>query len=421
MVSALLGRSAALAASMLVLLTGALQASAQAADPAAASLTDLRVLFKLDPRLSGSTYGGERWLSPPTFTSAAQEGTVGTVDAKVQGVDAKGRAVSVVPEWTAADPEMVTVTAGENYRFRITVKRAGESKLTVASQGVSKELVVKAKNLGRAIQVEIIQESAREPRRADAGADAGATAAAPSPDPGGAAAAPDAPVLQDEKAKKSYALGMGMGGRLKGQIPELDPELVARGFRDALAGNKPLLTEGELKAALMALQHEARTRQAQAQKQLGEKNKKDGEAFLAENKTREGVVTLQSGLQYKILKSGDGKKPTADDTVVCHYRGTLIDGKEFDSSHKRNQPATFPLKRVIKGWNKALQLMPVGSKWQLFIPPELGYGERGTRGIGPNATLVFEVELLSIQDKPQTAQRRESTGQKPAKHAPAQP
>lgn len=156
MVSTRLGRSATLAASILVLLTGAVQASAQAADPTTASLTDLRVSFKLDPRLSGPTYGGERWLSPP-FTSSAQEGTVGTVDAKVLGVDVNGRQVSVVAEWTAADPEMVSVTTGEKNQFRITVKRAGESKLTVVSQGVSKEFVVKAKNLGRAIQVEILR------------------------------------------------------------------------------------------------------------------------------------------------------------------------------------------------------------------------------------------------------------------------
>jgi len=142
-------------------------------------------------------------------------------------------------------------------------------------------------------------------------------------------------------------------------------------------------------------------KQAEAMKTLGEKNRKEGEAFLAENKTKDGVVALPSGLQYKILKEGDGKKPTADDAVVCNYRGTLLDGTEFDSSFKRNQPATFPVKGVIKGWTEALQLMPAGSKWQLFIPPSLGYGERGAANlIGPNATLIFEVELISIQGKP---------------------
>jgi FKBP-type peptidyl-prolyl cis-trans isomerase FklB len=136
--------------------------------------------------------------------------------------------------------------------------------------------------------------------------------------------------------------------------------------------------------------------------QAGETNKKEGEAFLAANKTKEGVVTLPSGLQYKVLKAGTGPKPSANDSVVCNYRGTLLDNTEFDSSYKRGQPATFPVGKVIKGWTEALQLMPVGSKWQLFIPSELAYGPRGAGpDIGPNATLIFEVELLSIQGKGQ--------------------
>jgi hypothetical protein len=140
-------------------------------------------------------------------------------------------------------------------------------------------------------------------------------------------------------------------------------------------------------------------KQVAPQAEMAMRNKKQGEAFLAANRAKDGVVALESGLQYKILKAGDGKKPTADDRVVCHYRGTLIDGTEFDSSYKRNQPATFLVKKVIKGWSEALQLMPAGSKWQLFIPSGLAYGQRGTgRGIGPNATLVFEVELVSVED-----------------------
>jgi FKBP-type peptidyl-prolyl cis-trans isomerase FklB len=139
---------------------------------------------------------------------------------------------------------------------------------------------------------------------------------------------------------------------------------------------------------------------AEAKKAAAAENKTKGEAFLAENKKKEGVVTLPSGLQYKILKAGEGPKPTAEDSVKCNYRGTLIDGKEFDSSYKRNEPATFPVKGVIKGWTEALQLMPVGSKWQLFIPPDLAYGERGAGElIQPEATLIFEVELLSIENK----------------------
>ncbi|OFW16725.1 MAG: hypothetical protein A3H27_09460 [Acidobacteria bacterium RIFCSPLOWO2_02_FULL_59_13] len=215
--------------------------------------------------------------------------------------------------------------------------------------------------------------------------------------------AEDEPILQDQKAKNSYAVGVQVGNKLKVPSMDLDAESVARGVKDALTGAETLLDEAAMNAALEALRADIRMKQAEALKQLAEKNKKEGEAFLAENKTKEGVVTLESGLQYKVLKAGDGKKPTADDTVVTHYRGTLTDGTEFDNSLARNRPATFGLKQVIKGWSEGLQLMPVGSKWQLFIPSSLAYGEIGPRGpgrskIGPNATLLFEVELLSVQD-----------------------
>ena len=217
----------------------------------------------------------------------------------------------------------------------------------------------------------------------------------------GIAAAQDAPALKDQKEKLSYALGMDLGNQFKKQAVEVDADIFVKGLKDSLSGSKTLLTEQEARAAITALQNEIRTKQMAIAKELGEKNKKEGDAFLAENKTREGVVTLDSGLQYKVLQAGEGKKPTVDDTVVCNYRGTLINGTEFDSSYKRNQPATFPVKGVIKGWTEALQLMPAGSRWQLFIPPNLAYGERGTGNlIGPNATLVFEVELISIQAKP---------------------
>ena len=209
--------------------------------------------------------------------------------------------------------------------------------------------------------------------------------------------------LNTEKKKFSYALGMNIGSNvganLKKQSVDVDPELLSQGLKDALAGGKTLLTEDEAKAALMAMQQEK-------MQQAAGKNKSEGDAFLAANKAKEGVVTLPSGLQYKILKAGTGPKPTASDTVVCNYRGTLIDGKEFDSSYKRGQPATFPVSGVIKGWTEALQLMPVGSKWQLFVPSSLGYGDRGAGGeIGPGATLIFEVELMSIQEKPKTEEK----------------
>ena len=166
-------------------------------------------------------------------------------------------------------------------------------------------------------------------------------------------------------------------------------------------GSKPLLTDEEARAAMVALQADLRKKGEEKMLVQGEANKKEGDAFLAENKTKEGVVALPSGLQYKILKEGAGPKPAATDTVVCNYKGTLLDNTEFDSSYKRGQPATFPVSGVIKGWTEALQLMPVGSKWELFIPADLAYGARGGPGggIGPNATLVFEVELMSIQPK----------------------
>jgi FKBP-type peptidyl-prolyl cis-trans isomerase FklB len=217
--------------------------------------------------------------------------------------------------------------------------------------------------------------------------------------------------LKTQKDKFSYALGMKMGQNLGKQSVPVDPAILARGLRDGLAGGKTLLTDEEAQAALKATQddlrakQQAKTQQAEeATKKVAEVNKKEGETFLAENKAKDGVVTLASGMQYKILKEGTGPKPTTSDSVVCNYQGTLINGKEFDSSYKRGQPATFPVTGVIKGWTEALQLMPVGSKWQLFIPSDLAYGDRGAGAdIGPGATLVFEVELLSIEDKSKDA------------------
>ena len=172
----------------------------------------------------------------------------------------------------------------------------------------------------------------------------------------------------------------------KQSVP-FDPAMVARGVKDGLAGGKTLLTDQEAQAAVAATLQAA--------------GKKEGDEFLAANKSKEGVVSLPSGLQYKILKAGTGPKPTASDTVVCNYRGTLINGTEFDSSYKRNQPAKFAVSGVIKGWTEALQLMPAGSKWQLFIPSDLAYGESAQSGIPPNSTLIFEVELISIEGKDQ--------------------
>jgi FKBP-type peptidyl-prolyl cis-trans isomerase len=206
--------------------------------------------------------------------------------------------------------------------------------------------------------------------------------------------------LSTQKQKQSYAIGLNIGKSMKRDAVEVDTEILARGIRDALAGGKTLLTDEEVKATLTELQVEVRKHQQDEFQAEADKNKKDGDAFLAANKTKEGVVTLPSGLQYKILKEGTGPKPAAQDTVVCNYRGTLLDNTEFDSSEKHGGPASFPVNQVIKGWTEALQLMPVGSKWQLFVPSELAYGPRQAGPqIGPNSTLIFEVELLSIKEK----------------------
>jgi len=219
--------------------------------------------------------------------------------------------------------------------------------------------------------------------------------------PAGTSGASAAIVLKTQKAKNSYAIGMSMGMSVKRQSIDVDPALVARGVRDQLNASKTLMTEDEMRATLQQLQGEL-IKQQQAKAQAAEGvNRKEGDAFLAANKTKSGVTTLPSGLQYKVVTEGTGPKPTASDTVTVNYRGTLVNGKEFDSSYKRGQPTTFPVGGVIKGWTEALQLMPVGSKWQLFIPPDLAYGNHPPPGsdIGPEATLVFEVELLKIEEK----------------------
>jgi FKBP-type peptidyl-prolyl cis-trans isomerase FklB len=215
----------------------------------------------------------------------------------------------------------------------------------------------------------------------------------------GIAAAQDAPELKSQKAKQSYAIGVNFGQGLKQQSIELDIATFSRGLMDTLAGGEKLLKDEEIRAAIAALQAELKNKQAAARTAKLENTKKEEAEFLAANKEKEGIVTLKSGLQYKILKAGDGKKPAESDTVVCNYRGTFADGKEFASTYQSNQPITFPIQKVIRGWKEALPLMPTGSKWQLFVPSSLAYGERGSgKNIGPNATLIYEIELLSIKD-----------------------
>ena len=233
---------------------------------------------------------------------------------------------------------------------------------------------------------------------------AATTAKAPAKKTGTAAKSAAAPALTTRKQKFSYALGMnigsGLGANLKKQSVEVDSTLVSQGLKDAMSGGKTRLTQEEAQAVLKEVQTDVQKQQQAKMKETADKNKTEGEAFLAANKSKDGVVTLPSGLQYKILTAGTGPKPTASDSVKCNYRGTLINGTEFDSSYKRGQPATFAVGQVIKAWTEALELMPVGSKWQLFVPSSLAYGERGAGAeIGPNATLIFEVELLSIEEK----------------------
>ena len=219
-----------------------------------------------------------------------------------------------------------------------------------------------------------------------------------------------APALNSKKDKVSYAIGADLGKKLKTADIDVDPAILTRALKDTLTGAKSEMSDDEVRATLTDLSKDLQQKQAAAAKEASEKNRKAGEEFLAANKGKEGVVTLPDGLQYKVLTAGNGPKPTASDTVVCNYKGTLIDGKEFDSSYKRGQPATFPVSGVIKGWTEALQMMSVGSKWQLFIPPDLAYGDRQAGPeITPGSTLVFEVELMSIQ--PKTAAAPEASAQ----------
>lgn len=221
---------------------------------------------------------------------------------------------------------------------------------------------------------------------------------------GAAGAGQTAPELKSDKDKFSYALGMNFGGGFKKQGLDVDPAVFAKAFAEAYAGSKTAMTEDEMRGLLQAKATELRQKQQAEQAEKAASAQKEGEAFLAANKAKDGVVALPSGLQYKILKAGTGQKPTADDTVVCNYKGNLIDGTEFDASDKHGGPATFTVKGVIAGWTEALQLMPVGSKWQLFVPSNLAYGQNGPPGIGANQTLIFEVELVSIKkaDAPAT-------------------
>lgn len=213
-------------------------------------------------------------------------------------------------------------------------------------------------------------------------------------------AAEEEPKLETQQDRISYTIGLNIGNDFVKQDLDINPELLLLGIEDALNQHEPRLTEEEMVAEIQAFQQQLQQQQMEKIQALAEENKVKSEAFLKENAEKEDVVVLDSGLQYQVIEPGEGDSPTSDSTVTVHYRGTLVDGTEFDSSYSRNQPATFPVNGVIPGWAEALPLMKEGAKWKLFIPSDLAYGESGAGNeIGPNAALIFEVELLSIEEK----------------------
>jgi FKBP-type peptidyl-prolyl cis-trans isomerase FklB len=373
-------RTSFLALTVFFLLTcGVAQSSQEGAPPAStAAVTDIQLSFKRDPRVVDPYRGIGPWVSGPNYAGATAQDTVETV---ARAVDAKGQPLNATLEWTPSDPEMVTVSPSQGAHVRVTVHKVGQSQLKIRAQGFSKDLVVKATSAGKFLVFEITQ---------------------PATKPGGAAKE-ISPALKTKEEQLSYAVGMRLAKTLQKQSLRVDADLVKQGIQDALSGGQTLMSEEQAHVMLVGVQTELSITEASFEKKvLADKNKKDGEQFLTQNGKRDGVVTLPSGLQYKVIKAGDGKKPTAADVAVCSYRATLLDGTEFDNSskHRGGGPVTFPLKGVIKGWQEALQLMPAGSKWQLFVPPDLAYGERGVPrvNVGPNATLIFEVELLSVKE-----------------------
>lgn len=217
-----------------------------------------------------------------------------------------------------------------------------------------------------------------------------------------------ATLLKTEKDKRSYAIGLNIGAKVATELKsggvDMDSAILARGIRDSLTGAKHLMTDEEVKKSLTALETELREKAKAEYEAMAAANKKESDDFLAANKSKEGVQTLPSGLQYKVLKAGTGPKPAATDKVSCNYKGSFLDGKEFDSSERHGgKPVTFGVSEVIKGWTEALQQMPVGSKWQLFVPSDMAYGPRGAgQEIGPNKALIFEVELVSIEPETET-------------------
>jgi len=386
-----------LALTVLFLSTYCAAQSSQAAAPpgSTAAVKDIQLSYKRDPRQVDPYRGIGQWASGPSYAGATAQDTVETV---ARAVDAKGQPVTASLEWTPSDPEMVTVSPSQGDHVKITVHKTGESQLRITAQGFSKELVVKATSAGRFIVFEITQPAPAKPN--------------------GAAAREISPTLKSKEEQLSYAVGMRLAKTLQKQSLKLDPDLVKQGIKDALSGGQTLMGEEQAHIMLIGVQTELSITEAALEKKiLADKNKQEGEEFLAQNKKKDGVVTLPSGLQYKVIRAGDGKKPTEEDVAVCQYRATLLDGTEFDNSykHRGGGPASFPLKGVIRGWQEALRLMPAGSKWQIVVPSELAYGDRGVprANIPPNATLLFEVDLLSVKEPGKEAPPAVATAQTP--------
>ena len=338
---------------------------------------DIELSYKRDPRLVDAYRGQGPWVAGPGYSGAtAQE----RVEAKARAVDPKGQPVPVAPRWLPSDPRMVTVSPAGAGEVTIAVHGDGESRLQVEAGGFVKELTVRAKHEGTFLVFEI------------------APAAGPSP----ATRAAMSAALVGQREKMSYAVGLNLARSLQKQSVSVDADLVRQGLQDALSGETTLMTEEQAHLLLVGVVTEINVTDAElARKRSADDNRAAGERFLAVNSKQPGVVALPSGLQYRVLVAGQGPKPTLDDVAVCHYRGMFLDGTEFDNSRRKKtrEPVHFPVSGIIKGWQQALQLMPAGSKWELFVPPDLAYGERGApRGrIGPNATLKFEVELLAVE------------------------
>jgi FKBP-type peptidyl-prolyl cis-trans isomerase FklB len=342
----------------------------------ASTLHDIQLSFKRDPRMVDPFRGIGEWIIGTSYTGAtAQDSVV----ARATGVDVAGKPVKISAQWSTSDPEMVTISA-QGDDVKITVRKEGESTLKVSYRGWSKDLVIKAKYVNKLMFFNI--------------------APVASPRPNGPVAEMN-PALKGHKEQLSYAAGMRLAQTLRAQSQDVDPDLVAKAMKDVLNGGPTLMSDDQQQMALMGVETELNVSAAAVEKKkIANKNKEEASQFLADNSKKEGIVTLPSGLQYKVIKAGSGKRPTGLDVAVCQYKGGLIDGTVFDDSRqsKGGGPVRFPVKAVIKGWQEALKLMPEGSTWQIFVPPDLAYGERGVPPkIPSNAALMFDVELLSVK------------------------